>query len=120
MAIDSGGALSAILRVLISKVMPDFIFGNIPFPILVVNVLECFMMGSLSELLYLYVPNMIIRSFIMPGFLGGFTTFSAFTLEIGNLVEKDLYDTTTYYTILSVCCSIVSFFIGMKMVRILQ
>jgi len=78
------------------------------------------MMGSLSELLYLYVPNMIIRSFIMPGFLGGFTTFSAFTLEIGNLVEKDLYDTTTYYTILSICCSIVSFFIGMKMVRILQ
>jgi CrcB protein len=118
--IGLGGAVGALSRVLLSKIMPVFILSSIPFPILFVNVFGCFLMGLVSELLSPYEPNLLIRSFLIPGFWGGFTTFSAFTFEFGNLIEKNLYYSALCYAMLSVFASVICFFLGIKLIKIFQ
>lgn len=114
--IGVGGALGAILRSLIGNVLPHTSF---PLQILVVNVLGCLMMGLLIEVLALYwQASMTLRYFLVPGFLGGFTTFSAFALEFGLLYEKGLTFQAIVYVVTSVILSLFAFFLGLKLVRI--
>ena len=63
-----------------------------PWHTLTVNVLGCFIMGLLVELmaLKLNVGNEM-RAFLTTGILGGFTTFSAFSLDFALLVERKAY-----------------------------
>lgn len=75
-------------------------------------------MGLLTELMALYGSTSdYMRYFLVPGFLGGFTTFSAFALEFGLLYEKHFYELAIFYAILSVLLSIFSFFIGIKLIK---
>jgi len=63
-------------------------FGN-SFPIgtLVVNTLGCFLAGSLFYLLERDAVSDTLRAVVMIGFLGGFTTFSAYGLQTFNLIR---------------------------------
>jgi len=113
-----GGASGAIARVALSRILPSFVL-TIPFKILFINVIGCFAMGLLVEALALYWSASIdTRHFLVQGFLGGFTTFSAFSLEFGLLFEKGLHGSAIVYALLSMVLSIVFFFAGMKMIRI--
>ena len=113
-----GGAFGAALRLLLSKLLPQALFG-IPFPILFVNILGCFTMGISTEIMALYwSPPENIKYFLLPGFLGGFTTFSTFSVEFGLLFEKNELLLAFSYVALSVCLSILFFFVGMKIVRL--
>ena len=112
-----GGALGAIARVALTKILPGFLFG-IPLRIMCVNVLGCFALGALTELLPLsWNASWNMRHFMIQGFLGGFTTFSAFSLEFGLLYEKGLYPSAFIYAALSVILSLFSFFCGLKLIR---
>ncbi|MEB3701925.1 Fluoride efflux transporter CrcB [Candidatus Bealeia paramacronuclearis] len=116
--IGSGGALGAVSRVVLTKALPETVLTSFPLQIFVVNVLGCFVMGLLVELMALYwSTHLHLRSFITTGFLGGFTTFSAFALEVGLLVEKNMHGWAIFYAILSVTLSLLAFFMGMKLVR---
>lgn len=115
-----GGALGSVLRVFIGGLLPAFIYnGTIPFSILMVNILGCFAMGISSEVMGIYLPaNYNIRLFLISGLLGGFTTFSAFSLEFGLLWQKDMYLPAILYCLCSIIFSIIAFFLGVKLVKI--
>ena len=80
------------MRVIIGKALVTSIYG-ISIPIIFVNILGCFIMGIVTAILTILPEN--LRLFLIPGFLGGFTTFSSFALEFGLLYEKDL----SYYSV---------------------
>ena len=113
--IGLGAALGATLRVAIGELIALSTNG-FATPILFVNVLGCFIMGIATALLTTLPEN--IRFFLIPGFLGGFTTFSSFALEFGLLYEKNLYITAILYAGLSIFLSLICFFAGLKIMRL--
>jgi len=79
---------------------------------------DVFLWGFSSNLWpFIGSPSPAIRSFLTTGFLGGFTTFSAFALEFGLLVDKDLHAHAIFYALSSVMVSILCFFMGIRLVR---
>ena len=57
------------------------------------------------------------RMFMTPGFLGGFTTFSAFSLDAALLYERGRLDLAVFYTIASVVLSVGALFGALALVR---
>ena len=119
LVIGLGGALGAITRVLLASAFPVIIFRHIPLQILAINVLGCLAMGILTGLMTFYCqPSLTVKSFLTTGFLGGFTTFSAFALDFGLLIERGLTFYALLYVILSVGLSLSFFFVGLKVIAI--
>ncbi|WP_032113111.1 fluoride efflux transporter CrcB [Candidatus Paracaedibacter symbiosus] len=118
-AVGLGGALGAMSRVFLCHIIPASLWRYLPLQILTVNVLGCFIMGLLTGIMSFYwQPNPAIKSFLTTGFLGGFTTFSSFSMEFGLLIERDLIFPAISYVILSVGLSLICFFVGLKLVEI--
>ncbi|USN50673.1 MAG: fluoride efflux transporter CrcB [Myxococcales bacterium] len=115
-----GGASGALVRVFISRMLPETI-NNLPLPILAINILGCLLMGLLVELMALdwsWSPQ--LSAFLVPGFLGGFTTFSSFALEFGILTDKHTFGLAFSYVLASVVGGLLAFFCGLKIVRLLS
>ncbi|WP_456379920.1 fluoride efflux transporter CrcB [Thiolapillus sp.] len=88
LAIAAGGALGALMRYWVSTATYAWLGRGFPWGTLAVNVLGSFLMGVLYILLLERLssgPEM--RAFLLIGFLGAFTTFSAFSIETLNLLE---------------------------------
>ncbi len=115
--IGLGGAIGAITRVSMARILPEFIV-SVPAYILFINVIGCFVMGLVSAVMAQHFhlsENM--RYFLISGFLGGFTTFSAFALEFGLLFERNQHFLAFMYAVLSFLFSITAFFVGLRIVR---
>jgi len=96
------------------------LFGyGFPFGTLIVNILGSFLMGLLAGY-FAFRPGMAqhMRLFLTTGILGGFTTFSAFSLDTALLVERHAYWLAGAYVAGSVAASIIALFAGMSIFRI--
>jgi fluoride exporter len=89
LAIAAGGAVGSVLRFLTSTWVHSFAGRGFPYGTLTVNVLGSLAMGFLFVLfLDRLTDNAVLRAGILIGALGGFTTFSSFSIETFNLIEQ--------------------------------
>lgn len=89
-----------------------------PYGTLFVNVVGSLLMGLMIEIFALKAdPGQHWRLFLTTGMLGGFTTFSTFSLDTIILFERGNLATAATYVILSVAVSLVCLFLGMALVR---
>lgn len=88
--IGAGGFIGTVLRYVVSGLAHTLSqTGAFPYGTLVVNVLGCFCIGFLSELLDVRAfIDTDTRAFLVVGILGGFTTFSAFGIETISLIRE--------------------------------
>lgn len=113
-----GGAIGSAARYGVN-VWSGRAFGtDFPWHTLAVNIFGCLAMGILVELmaLKLNVSN-DVRAFLTTGILGGFTTFSAFSLDFALLVERKAYGLAGAYAAGSVILSLAAVFAGLYLVR---
>ena len=112
--IGIGGASGSIARYLLNNFLSQ-IFARSLFPIgtFTVNILGCFLIGilyGLSNKYNYFTPE--LRLLMMTGFCGGFTTFSAFTLEGMQLLSDQRFLIFTLYFVLSVFIGLLATFTG--------
>ena len=109
-----GGALRHGVNVGAAKL---FGFG-FPLGTMIVNVVGSFLMGLLAGY-FAFRPGIgqQVRLFLTTGILGGFTTFSAFSLDTALLVERHAYGLALGYAVGSVAASVSALFFGLALFR---
>jgi fluoride exporter len=113
-----GGALGSVARYLINISPLASVFQNFPLPTFVINVTGSFLIGFLLILLTdKYEVSEAVRMAIIVGFLGAFTTFSTFEMEIYGLSSEREHTTALLYLLLSVVGGFVAVFAGVRLAR---
>ncbi len=110
-----GGALGAGLRYGAGTVLN----GRLPWGTFGVNLLGGFLMGLLMALMMKDGASDSTRLFIGVGLLGGFTTFSAFSLDLWQMLERGQSGLALGYALASVIGSVVLLFAGLSLGRAL-
>jgi CrcB protein len=105
LAVMAGGALGVGARMALGDWMTHQVGETFPWGTFAVNVLGCFLIGIISGLTGpdgLLVTPPIVRQVIMIGFLGGFTTFSSFSLQTLALISNGQW----LYAAANVCMTV--------------
>jgi CrcB protein len=115
-----GGAFGSVLRFLISSLIARHSTANFPLGTLSVNIIGAFLIGLFIEVFALkYSASENLRYLLITGFLGGFTTFSAFSLESSLMFVKGDYLTFAFYIFSSVIGTIFAVIAAMHLAKIL-
>ncbi len=115
-----GGAIGAMLRYGVGLFALRWLGAGFPYGTLCVNVVGSLVMGLFAGLFAERVGTDAARLFIMTGLLGGFTTFSAYSLDAVTLWQKGQFSVSAFYIIASVVLAIGALLIGLKFARILS
>lgn len=116
--IAAGGAVGSAARYGLNLGLSRLHAQNFPWGIFAVNVLGSLAMGVLVALFARKWPESeTLRLALTTGFLGGFTTFSAFSYDAVALIEWGEMGTATVYILASVGLSILACFLGLWLVR---
>lgn len=113
-----GGALGSGGRYLTGRVMLDALGPGFPFGTLSVNWIGCLLMGVLAGVLARIGGGEGWRLFLGVGVLGGYTTFSAFSLDTITLIERGQVAMALGYVGLSLLGSLAALWAGLWMTRI--
>jgi fluoride exporter len=115
-----GGGLGAALRHGVNILAANLIGTSFPYGTMIINILGSLTMGLIAEYFALKsgLPQHW-RLFLTTGILGGFTTFSAFSLEAALLYERGQIVNAAIYVIGSVVLAIAGLFVGLAIVRAL-
>lgn len=115
----AGGALGSGARFLVGRWALGAFGPNFPVGTLTVNLLGGFAMGVLAGVLArMAVSGEGWRLLLGVGVLGGFTTFSAFSLDVVVLAERGATGVALGYALVSVIGSIAALFAGLSLVRL--
>ena len=108
-----GGATGALCRVIISEVLERAQFLFFPLGIFSVNIFGCFVLGILINLMGSKYEE-IYEPLLLMGFLGAFTTFSAFSKETFQLIEQGNWLAVMSYIVFTVIGCLLATWIGMQ------
>ncbi len=118
LAVFVGAGLGGMLRHAVNRASLVYLGPAFPYGTLIVNVVGGLLMGVMAELFLVKGGgSQEFRLFLTTGFLGGFTTFSAFSLEAALMWERSDYAALGSYVAASVLLSVAALFLGMAAVR---
>ncbi len=115
-----GGGIGAALRHGINIAAARALGTGFPYGTILINIVGSLAMGLIAE--YFALKGALpqhVRLFLTTGILGGFTTFSAFSLEAALLYERGQLAGAAVYVIASVVLAIAALFAGLAIVRAL-
>jgi len=113
-----GGGLGSVLRHTVNVICPKFLGTHFPYHTFIINITGSTIMGLIAG--YLAFKGEAAQSwrlFLMTGILGGYTTFSAFSLDAGLLYERGEVGLAALYVLGSVILSIIGLFAGLALIR---
>ena len=118
--VAAGGAAGSVTRHLVGTASLRLFGAGFPVGTLIVNILGSFLMGVFIELLALrFNASEQLRLLVATGFLGGFTTFSAFSLDFITLWQRGETVAALAYAGISVVASLLALAGGLALVRAL-
>jgi len=112
-----GGAIGAGARYLVGQFLLGWLGPNYPWGTLAVNLIGGLAMGVLAGMLTRMTAGEQARLFLAVGVLGGFTTFSAFSLELVTMVERGAMLTAIGYALASVIGAVLALYAGLAITR---
>ncbi len=110
----TGGAIGSGLRYILFRLI---VFPNFPVGTLGVNIIGSLLIGLIFAYFHNRPDDSALRLFLMTGLLGGFTTFSAFSLETLKIMQSGSFSKATLNITLSVALCLIACFVGMWMAR---
>ncbi|MDR6669865.1 fluoride efflux transporter CrcB [Rhizobium sp. 1399] len=115
-----GGAIGSLLRYYVGLGSLRLMGPGFPWGTLIVNVVGCFIIGVFAEMIMRrFNASVELRLLLITGFLGGFTTFSAFSLDAITLFERGDVFAGGIYIAASVGLSMVAVMAGLGLMRVL-
>jgi fluoride exporter len=115
-----GGAIGSAGRYGVNSFAAALFGTKFPWGTLLVNVFGCFAMGVFTFVLFIKLSDsQNLRLFLTTGVLGGFTTFSAFSLDFVSLVQRSGFVIALSYALATLVLSFGAILIGYFAARIL-
>lgn|SRR5688500_16550556 len=118
LAVFLGAGIGGALRHGVNLAALKLLGSGFPFGTIFVNIIGSFIMGVAIEWFALkFDPGQTWRLFLTTGILGGFTTFSAFSLDAALLMERGAYVMASIYILISLIASVGGLFLGLLLIR---
>jgi CrcB protein len=115
-----GGAIGSVLRYLVHIQCINWFGTKFPYGTLVVNSIGSLLVGFLSlVLLERFIVSPEVRFAVLIGLLGGFTTFSTFSMETINLLQQGNYLSATSNIVFNIVFCLTACFLGVFLARII-
>ena len=117
-ALVLAGGFGVLLRYLVGQGAINLGWTGLPFGTLIANLIGCFCIGYLSwVMLHKWQLPSEMQTVVLTGFLGGFTTFSAFSFETVRMLEQGKPYTVLVYVMIKVVLCISVCFAGLWLAR---
>ena len=118
--VASGGASGALLRFLINNIFRSYLYNSF-YITLFINIVGSFLIGYIISLnLIKNLSEDLIKYFFIIGFLGSFTTFSAFSFEVLELLQNNRFSLSIIYIMLSLVLCVFAAFLGLNFHKIIN
>ncbi len=117
--IGSGGFAGSVLRYMLSQAVQNKFLSSFPYGTMSVNIIGSLFIGVVYGLAAKGNLSPEARLFLATGILGGFTTFSAFTMDALNLLQEGLWLESVSYVLVSVVLGVVAAFMGIFIIKLI-
>ena len=119
LAVAAGGAIGTIARYMVAIYAGRWLGTGFPWGTLLVNVTGSFLIGALAGAFALkWDVSQATRAFLIVGICGGYTTFSAFSLDFVTLMNRGQAFYALAYAIGSSALSIAALYAALRLMRI--
>ncbi|MDZ4844333.1 MAG: fluoride efflux transporter CrcB [Chitinophagales bacterium] len=116
--VGAGGFIGSVLRYLAAQFVQNKFLSAFPFGTLSVNVIGCFAIGIIFALAEKGNLSAEWRLFLATGICGGFTTFSAFSIETISLMKEGQMTGAFLYILASIALGLGATFLGIVLVKL--
>lgn len=117
-AIGVGSFIGGIFRYLLSQFVQARFLSTFPFGTLTVNIIGCFLIGLFFGFSERGNFTQEWRIFLATGLIGGFTTFSAFSIETVNMLRDGQFWYAAAYIISSVVVGLIATMLGITIIKL--